>query len=396
IHAAPPFPPRLVIIDLFLLHYLKEMISSPAAGLAAAFGLFMVASAHPIATGDLHGEIRGVQAHRGGLGMRPESTLFAFGYALEIGVDVLEMDTVFTKDGIPVIWHDHRIQNDKCNDTVPGANYVGKYIANLTLAQVQVKWSSQRFNSVSNASQTLDCGSQQLPKHDQAELHPRAKISTLEEVLDLIDCYGDKKVVLNLETKLDPEHANETLSVETYIDNIVPILQRRGYADRTYIQSFDWRTIVGIKKKFPKTRTVALLDDTTVTPSGHLGYAWLGGIDVRDFAGDWVKAAHSIGATALSPVHGTPSSASVNTPGYKPFTTTDVVNRAHELGMMVIPWTVDDEVTIDKLFEPGKLLTYPSEIISNYPEKVIWIGRQRGVHLGLKRNPSKPQCFSRA
>ena len=26
--------------------------------------------------------------------------------AQEVGVDVLEMDTVFTKDGIPVIWHD--------------------------------------------------------------------------------------------------------------------------------------------------------------------------------------------------------------------------------------------------------------------------------------------------
>ncbi|PWW78962.1 hypothetical protein C7212DRAFT_350211 [Tuber magnatum] len=171
------------------------------------------------------------------------------------------------------------------------------------------------------------------------------------EVLDLIDCYGDKKVALNLETKLDPEHTNETLPVETYIDNLVPILERRGYADRTYIQSFDWRTIIGIKKKFPKTKTVALLDDTTVVPSGNLGFTWLGGIDLqKDFAGDWVKAAHSIDVTVLSPVHGTPSSASVNTPGYKPFTTADVVNRAHELGMMVIPWTVDDEVTIDKMF----------------------------------------------
>jgi glycerophosphoryl diester phosphodiesterase len=27
----------------------------------------------------------------------------------EVGVDVLEMDTVFTKDGIPVIWHDVRL-----------------------------------------------------------------------------------------------------------------------------------------------------------------------------------------------------------------------------------------------------------------------------------------------
>ncbi|PUU74755.1 PLC-like phosphodiesterase [Tuber borchii] len=180
-------------------------------------------------------------------------------------------------------------------------------------------------------------------------VHPGAKISTLEEVLDLIDCYGDKKVQINLETKLDPENPNQTLSVDTYIDNLVPILQRRGYADRTYIQSFDWRTLIGIKKKFPKTRTVALLDDTTVVPSGNLGFTWLGGIDLqKDFAGDWVKAAHSINATALSPVHGVPSS--VNTPGYKPFTTAAIVSQAHELGMIVVPWTVDDEVTIDKMF----------------------------------------------
>jgi len=33
----------------------------------------MGANAHPIITGDLYGEVRGVQAHRGGAGMRPES-----------------------------------------------------------------------------------------------------------------------------------------------------------------------------------------------------------------------------------------------------------------------------------------------------------------------------------
>ncbi len=57
-----------------------------------------------------------------------------------------------TKDGIPVIWHDESIDPTKCKDTAPVvANdplypYVGKYIANLTLAQVK----------------TLDCGSLRL------------------------------------------------------------------------------------------------------------------------------------------------------------------------------------------------------------------------------------------
>jgi glycerophosphoryl diester phosphodiesterase len=32
----------------------------------------------------------------------------------EVGVDVLEMDTVFTKDGVPVIWHDVRLTQHTC------------------------------------------------------------------------------------------------------------------------------------------------------------------------------------------------------------------------------------------------------------------------------------------
>lgn len=123
----------------------------------------------------------------------------------------------------------------------------------------------------------------------------------------------------------------------------MPILQQKGYADRTVIQSFDWRTLIGIKAKYPKTRTVALLDDTTIVPfdRGVGGYPWLGGIDLEeDFRGDWIAAAKSIGAYVVSPVHGVPSSATVNTPGYKPFVTKKVVEEAKRRGLLVIPWTV--------------------------------------------------------
>lgn len=34
------------------------------------------------------------------------------------------------------------------------------------------------------------------------EVHPGAKIPTLVEVLDLVDCYGDRKVEINLEVNL--------------------------------------------------------------------------------------------------------------------------------------------------------------------------------------------------
>jgi glycerophosphoryl diester phosphodiesterase len=84
-----------------------------------------------------------------------------------------------------------------------------------------------------------------------------------------------------------------------------------------------------------------LIDDTTITYEylGMTGYPWLGGIDLeKEFDGDYIKAAKSIGAIVLSPLHG--RGASVNTVGYEPFTTADMVKRAHRIGLQVIPWTV--------------------------------------------------------
>ncbi|KAK9233850.1 PLC-like phosphodiesterase [Lipomyces kononenkoae] len=309
-----------------------------------------------------------VQAHRGGLGMRTESSLWAFSNAMEIGVDVLEMDTVFTKDGIPVIWHDHSISETKCR-----GQFVGSYIANLTLQEVK----------------TLSCDLQ-LVEHPQAELHANTRIATLEEVLDLIDCYGDKHIGINLETKLDPQNPNQTLPVDKYINDIIPILKHRGFASRTTIQSFDWRTLIGIKQKFPETVTVALLDETTIVQVNG-SYPWLGGVDLNDFDGDWVAAAASIEASILSPVHGIPSSGTINTPGYQPFVTRDIVWRAHCRGMSVIPWTVDHEVNIAKLIDDGV-----DGIISNYPERVMWIAQEKIGSPKRRGSRHRPECLKKA
>ncbi|KAK9365631.1 PLC-like phosphodiesterase [Lipomyces kononenkoae] len=309
-----------------------------------------------------------VQAHRGGLGMRTESSLWAFSKAMEIGVDILEMDTVFTKDGIPVIWHDHSISETKCR-----GEFVGSYIANLTLEQVK----------------TLSCDLQ-LVEHPQAELHANTRIATLEEVLDMIDCYGDKKIRINLETKIDPENQYQTLPVDMYINDIVPILMKRDFASRTTIQSFDWRTLIGIKQKFPEIVTVALLDDTTIIQVNG-SYPWLGGVDLNVFDGDWVAAAASIGASILSPVHGIPSNQTINTPGYEPFVTKDIVWRSHKHGMSVIPWTVDHEVTIAKLIDDGV-----DGIISNYPERVVWVAQEKIGFSKRSGSRHRPECLTKA
>lgn len=45
--------------------------------------------------------------HRGAKGLAPENTLAAFRKALEHGVDEIEFDVRITKDGVPVLLHDH-------------------------------------------------------------------------------------------------------------------------------------------------------------------------------------------------------------------------------------------------------------------------------------------------
>lgn len=74
---------------------------------------------------------------------------------------------------------------------------------------------------------------------------------------------------------------------------------------------------------------------------------WLAGLDVRNFPGATLGekiayAAASINVTILSPAD-TDLNSPVDDPteaGYIPFTTKAMVDRAHELGLKVIPWTV--------------------------------------------------------
>jgi len=69
-----------------------------------------------------------VIAHRGGRGLWPENTLYAFRKAADLGVDVLEMDIRQTADGILVVLHDETVDR-----TTDGSGPV----AALTLSQLQ-------------------------------------------------------------------------------------------------------------------------------------------------------------------------------------------------------------------------------------------------------------------
>src|SRR5689334_6340471 len=73
-----------------------------------------------------------VHGHRGARARRPENTLPAFEYAIQQGVDALEMDMAVTKDNIIVVSHDPILKPPVCRGPAKSAA-----IHQLTLAQVR-------------------------------------------------------------------------------------------------------------------------------------------------------------------------------------------------------------------------------------------------------------------
>lgn len=103
----------------------------------------------------------------------------------------------------------------------------------------------------------------------------------------------------------------------------------------------------------------------------------------------------------ISPHHGSPNATgdaggTISQPDYVPFTTRQLVEKAHSLGMMVTPWTVDDESTIQKVILDGV-----DGVISNYPLRVGWVASHLGYTLGIRPGPIKPgqhiiaQCLAK-
>jgi glycerophosphoryl diester phosphodiesterase len=142
----------------------------------------------------------------------------------------------------------------------------------------------------------------------------------------------------------------------------------------------------------PRLPLVALTNGDFLQVGQPGASPWLGGIDVDDFGGSLVKAAASFGADAISPVHGTPQGGKVTDPGYRPYTTPALVREAHEAGMAVIPWTIDDKPTMASLMDAGV-----DGIITDYPDRLRALMAERGLKLPKPvETPADGACLTAA
>ena len=265
-----------------------------------------------------------LQAHRGGAGLWPENTLEAFGRALALGVSTLELDVHLTAEDDVVVAHDAALAD-------------ARLIRKLTRAD--------------------------LPH----------TMPLLRQVAALLEDRGADPVRVNLEIKYDALDASQLTTREAFVAKVVEALRIDGLVGRTSIQCFDWGVLARVHEAEPALERILrvspkYLRSTEAPPSPRF--------DGLAVDADFVRTAAAEGFTAISPIHGSPFASGVDDPSYKPFATGALVDEAHDAGLRVIPYVVDDEATMRHLVRLGA-----DGLITNHPERLREVLASEGLPL---------------
>lgn len=154
-------------------------------------------------------------AHRGASGNAPENTIEAFKKAIEIGVDMVEVDIQFTLDHKIVAFHDFF------------PNGFNKKISELSYSELAA------YNF----------------EHEFGSNYKNEKIPLLEEVLGIIteNCY----VMIEVKSLTGSNFINNS-------EHLLQIVKSFNYLDKTLFGSFDYNGLIHLKTIEPQCHTAAI------------------------------------------------------------------------------------------------------------------------------------------
>lgn len=280
-----------------------------------------------------------LQGHRGARGLAPENTLAAFAKALEIGVTTLETDLAVTKDGVLVLSHSPRLNPDITRG--PGNRWLNSptpAIHSLTLDELQ-RFDVGRIKPVSQYHMQF---LSQVPSDG-------SHIPTLAELFELAHESG-KAPRFNIETKISPEHPEDAPDAVTFAQLVIKAVRDAGMVEHAMIQSFDWRTLLEVKKTAPEIETACLTSQTS--PDNIQVHSqpspWLGGLDLGQFGGSVPRLVKGAGCGTWLPNFSDLSEA--------------LVKEAHALHLKVVPWTINSRAQLTKAVHmevDGAITDYP-------------------------------------
>ena len=272
-----------------------------------------------------------IEAHRGGRALFPENTLASFANALSMGVSTLELDIGVTRDGAVVVSHERGLNPDLAR----GAD--GKYVTEPGTPFIKLSLDEVKQYDVGQ----IRPGSIYAAQFPDQHAVPGAKIPTLKELIDLVRRSGDDRVRLNIETKIDPNHPDESPAPERFVAALLDLLRAEKFESRVTVQSFDWRTLQLVQKLAPEIPTVYLTVQGGRDPTVFRDRAseWTAGFNPAEHGGSTPRTIKAAGGAIWSP--------------YLRDLTPELISESHTLGLKVVVWTVNQPSEMARLIEMG-------------------------------------------
>lgn len=276
-----------------------------------------------------------VIGHRGASGYRPEHTLASYELAARMGADFIEPDLVSTKDHVLIARHENDITGTsnvadhpefadrKTTKTVDGVASTGWFTEDFTLAELKTLRAKERLPAVRQENTMYD-GRFEIPTFDEV-LALRARLS--RELGRTIGVYPETK------------HPTYFASIGLPLEQPLVAALRRAGLNRpnapVFVQSFELGNLVALNSlRGLRTKTVFL----TSVEGAPFDFTAAG--DPRTFADlTTARGLRQLAARGIDGIGPDKNQIIPRNADGTLGTPTDLVQNAHEAGLLVHPYT---------------------------------------------------------
>lgn len=269
-----------------------------------------------------------IQGHRGCRGLMPENTIPAFKKAIDLGVQTLELDVIISKDKKVVVSHEPYFNPDI--STAPDGKLVTKETAGnlheMTYAEIKKYDVGLR-------------GNKNFVEQQKMAIYKPLLKDMIAEAEKYAKAQGKAPLKYNIEIKSEEkEYGISQPEVAEFSDLVHAIISKMLKPERVTLQSFDFNVLKFwhqqiLAGKYKKVSLAVLIEP----------------LDNNDIN-------HNIEKLGFKPDIWSPYFAQLNEKR---------VSELHQLGIRVIPWTVnklEDMKIVKKIGCDGLITDYPNRV----------------------------------
>lgn len=253
----------------------------------------------------------------------PENTIPAMLNGVRIGAHTLELDTYITADEQVVVSHDPYISSVfmlKPDGTeITKAEEINYILYKMTYDSIR------RFPEGVKPYPAF-------PEQQQVKTYKPLLSELISRVETYVKTNHLKPVYYNIETKSIASEDNRSNPIPAiFVQLLMDVISQKHIADRVIIQSFDVRTLQILHQQMPQIKTSLLISKGSYDTN----------VKILGFTPD-----------ILSPD--------------QKIVTADMVKKAHDNNVKVIPWTVNTEADMKAMVDMKV-----DGMISDYPDRLV-------------------------